>query len=367
MKKALVVLPTYNEAGSIEKVIELIFKQQPETKNWQIEILVVDSNSPDNTGNLVKALQRKYHNLYLISTPKEGLGKAYTKGFAYALNKLKPFVFVEMDSDLQHDPKLIIPMLSEIEKGADFVIGARYIKGGSIPQNWGIHRKLFSILGNLTVRLGFMNLKVHDWTNGYRAIKSWVIQKNLQKLDKYSGYVFQIATLDKALKDNAKIAEIPCNFVDRKKGVSKIKTIEFIFSIFDYLFRNSSFIKFVIVGFTGFLIDFCLSKIGIETIKAAVWLVTFVSAWIATTINYFLNNYWSFSDKKITGLAKGIVKYLQYVFVSIGNILIQAIGMEVTTKLFGINYWYIYKILIIAFLVIPYSYFMYNRFIWKKK
>ncbi|MGB9883345.1 MAG: polyprenol monophosphomannose synthase [Microgenomates group bacterium] len=259
MKKALIILPTYNEAGNIEKLIEQIFEQQKNLDKWQLEVLVNDSQSKDGTAKIVKKLQKKYQNkLYLLETKKEGLGKAYYQAFLYAKEYIKPFVVFEMDADLSHNPKDISKMLKEIEKGADLVIGARYVAGGSIPKNWGLHRKIFSFFGNLIIRLGFMNLKIHDWTSGYRAIKFWILNNSLDHIKDYSGYVFQIALLDFALKNKANIVEVPINFIDRKYGQSKIFFLQYIFSIFLYILKFSSFVKFVVVGMVGFVVDFGL-------------------------------------------------------------------------------------------------------------
>ena len=198
MKTAVIIVPTYNEAGNIKNLIDQLFVVSKTITKWDIHIMVIDSSSPDKTGELVKKMKEIYPKLYLVRTKKEGLGKAYIHGFTQAIEKLNPYVLFEMDADLSHNPKEIPQFLEKIEKGADFVVGSRYIKGGSIPSNWGLHRKIFSICGNLVVRLGFMRLDVTDWTNGFRAIKVWVVKASLNHLKNYSDYVFQIAFLDYA-------------------------------------------------------------------------------------------------------------------------------------------------------------------------
>src|SRR3989338_6728328 len=211
MRRAVLVAPTYNEAGNIEKFIPLIFQQTEKLTNWEIHLLVVDSNSPDKTGEIVKKLTSKYPRLHLLRVEKEGLGKAYVHGFQYAMDKFSPYLLFEIDADLSHDPKEIPNFIQQIEKGADFVIGSRYIKGGSSPKEWAIYRKIFSFFGNLIV---FMKLSILDWTSGYRAIKTWLIKDTLDHIKNYSGYVFQIALLNDSLKRWAKIKEIPIHFED---------------------------------------------------------------------------------------------------------------------------------------------------------
>jgi dolichol-phosphate mannosyltransferase len=379
MKKAIIVLPTYNESKNIQQLIKDIFSVARTISNWQIELLVVDSNSPDQTADIVKKLQSEYPLLHLLETPKEGLGKAYSRGFTEAIDNLQAYVIFEMDADLSHDPKKIPEFLQKIEKGADFVIGSRYIKGGSIPKDWGLHRKIFSVLGNLIVRFGFMKLRISDWTSGYRAIKVWIIKKNLGIISTYSGYVFQVALLDNAVKNGAKIQEVPINFVDRKEGVSKINSIQYIIQTLLYVFTHSDFIKFVIVGLIGFGVDFGFAYFFIHGIHLSKPISNAISAEFAIISNFLLNNFWSFKHKKIDG---GIIEYFKkllfFNIVSSGSIIIQGTGMDIALRLFGdttwnimnilhIESWIVYKVGIIAFIIIPYSYILYNKVIWKDK
>lgn len=379
MKKALVVLPTFNEAGTIKKLIGDILEQNKKLANWEIDVLVNDSSSTDDTAKIVKELQKKHSKeLYLLETKKEGLGKAYHQAFVYAIEHIQPFVIIQMDADFSHNPNDIPLFLDKIAKGADFVVGARYIKGGSIPKDWGIHRKLLSMLANLTIRFGFMKLNIHEWTNGYRAIKIWLIKDALDHIKNYSGYVFQIAMLDYAIKNGAKLAEIPNNFIDRKYGKSKIFVSQYILQILVYIFTHSSFVKFIIVGFIGFAVDFSFAYLFINKLQVTKTLANMYSAEIAICVNFLLNNFWSFKDKKIAGgFFAFLTKFITFNFVSSGSIIIQGVGLSLalrfigdrTIDIFGANIgsWIIYKVLIIAFIIIPYSYILYNKVIWKKK
>lgn len=368
MRRTTIILPTYNEEKSIQKVIEGIFEQQKKIPNWELSVLVVDSKSKDKTESLVKQLIKKNPRLYLLSVEKEGLGKAYVQGFESVIENLHPFVIFEMDADLSHDPIEIPNFLEQIEKGADFVIGSRYTKGGSIPKDWGLHRKIFSFGANLIVRFGFMKLSVKDWTSGYRAIKAWIVKESLPQIRPYSGYIFQIALLDNAMKKNAIIKEVPIQFAERKGGVSKINPGHYIITTLAYIVLYSSFIKFFIVGCIGFVVDFALSYLFIDVLFWPIWIATVISAEAAIVSNFSLNNIWSFADKKLENTAKAIIpNFLKFNLIALGSILIQAVGLELATFLFGKEYWYIYKIVIIFFIIIPYSYFLYTKFIWKKK
>ncbi len=368
MKKLTIVLPTYNESGNIEKLINDIFAEQKNIANWELTILVVDSKSPDKTGEIVKKLQKKYHQLYLLEIEKAGLGKAYSEGFQYAFDHLNPYLMMEMDADISHDPRDIPKFVHGIEKGADLVIGSRYIKGGSIPKDWGLHRKIFSIFANLFIRFGFMKLTITDWTSGYRAIKSWVIKNLINHVKKYSGYLFQIAVIDEVLKTGGHVTEVPIKFKERKFGKSKISFIQYISGIVIYILTNSSFIKFVIVGLIGFVIDFGISYLLIEKLRFTVWVATLISAETAIVANFVFNNFWSFAHKKIEHSFKSYSgSFIKFNVVSSGSLIIQSVGIQLLVNFLGRKLWYLYKVLIIAFIIIPYSYVLYNKFIWKEK
>lgn len=366
MKKAVIVLPTYNEGATIEQVIEGIMEVTAKLEHWEVHALVVESTSTDNTDEVVTRLQKKYKRLHILRTKKEGLGKAYIRGFKYAIEEMNAYLLFEMDSDLSHDVNKLPEFFEKIENGADFVIGSRYIKGGSIPADWGFHRKLFSVLGNTIIRFGFMNLKITDWTSGYRAIKAWVVADVIDKIETFTGYVFQVALLDNAIKKGVHVAEIPFNFKDRIDGHSKIDSVEYIMQTLMYVFFESSFIKFVIVGGTGFIIDSAILWFLALKLHYPAWHAKLISAEVAIISNFTLNNSWSFSHKKLHFSLSNYLRALgKFNLVSLGNILIQTIGITIMTEFFGKHNILIYNAMIILLIVVPYSYFVYNKFIWK--
>jgi dolichol-phosphate mannosyltransferase len=201
----------------------------------------------------------------------------------------------------------------------------------------------------------------------------------LSHIENYSGYVFQIAMLDYAIKNGAKLAEIPNNFIDRKYGKSKIFVSQYIFQILAYILSYSSFVKFVIVGFIGFAVDFSFAYLFINKLHITKAIANMYSAEMAIFVNFMLNNFWSFKDKKISGgFFAYLIKFITFNFVSSGSIIIQGVGLSLALKFIGdktihlfggvsIGSWVVYKVLIIAFIIIPYSYILYNKVIWKKK
>lgn len=196
---------------------------------------MVDDNSPDRTAEAVQELQKTYGNLYLASGKKEGLGAAYIRGMRQAMEKMKADVIVEMDADLSHKPEDLPRLLAEIDKGFDFVIGSRYVKGGRLPKDWSWLRRANSRWGNRLARYVAGIDGVKDCTAGYRAIRTSLLKKiNLESL-KVKGYSFQMKLLFEAFILGAMIKEIPIEFVERKIGHTKIgpgDIIEFVWMAF---------------------------------------------------------------------------------------------------------------------------------------
>lgn len=371
--KVIIIIPTYNEKGNIERLTNILEEEIfPKIKNHNMNILVADDTSPDGTADVVKDLTKRYKNLYLISGPKQGLGAAYTRAMQYAIDKLGAEVVFEMDADLSHDPKKIPEFLQKIDESYDVVVGARYIKGGSIPANWGFHRKAFSILGNLIVRVVLGRFWHHDFTTGYRAIRREVFEKIKPELTAFKGYTFQVSFLHKAMVYGYKIAEVPFHFVDRTLGKSKIAPSEYIFDLLKYIFvarfleiLRSPFPKYVVTGFIGYVINATtlelLFQAGLSPGVAGGIGSEFAIIW-----NFTVNNFWTFRKYRITELKRIPIKFLQFNAVSFGSVVIISTSEAIGTHIFGVGARHIILVLAIGFLVIPYSYSMYNFFIWKR-
>lgn len=373
--KAVIIIPTYNEKGNIERLINILEEEIfPKIKNHNMYILVADDSSPDGTSDVVRNLAKRYENISLTVGPKLGLGAAYIRAMDYAIRKMRADVMFEMDADLSHDPKKIPELLGEIDKGADLVIGARYIKGGSIPPNWGTHRKAFSIFGNLIVKVVLGRFWHHDWTTGYRAIRKEVFLKLKPELTAFRGYTFQVSFLHKAMQKGFKIAEVPFHFVDRTLGKSKIAPREYIFDLLAYIFiarffeiLRSPFPKYVITGFTGYIIN----AVSLEIFKSFglhAGVAGALGAELAIVWNFILNNFWSFKKYQITKAKKVPLKFVEFNLVSFGSVVIIGTVITIGVTFFGDTRFIRQLFLIIALgsLVIPYSYTMYNLFIWKR-
>ncbi|MDD2807253.1 MAG: polyprenol monophosphomannose synthase [Patescibacteria group bacterium] len=214
MPKIYIVIPTYNEKNNIVKLLDLIFRQSIEGLN----VLVVDDNSPDGTGDVVDGLRAGNLRLNILHRHhKDGLGRAYIDGFKLALTAGADLI-LEMDADLSHDPKYLPAILAAATK-FDLVIGSRYIKGGGVA-NWNMARRLISRFGNLYARV-ILGLSVRDLTGGYKCYHRQVLENiGLDDLSSV-GYNFQIETTYQALRAGFRVGEVPIVFVERAEGQSK--------------------------------------------------------------------------------------------------------------------------------------------------
>ncbi|MBK8553766.1 MAG: polyprenol monophosphomannose synthase [Ignavibacteria bacterium] len=216
MNKTLVIIPTYNEADNILRIIPEVLKNSSPDNDFHI--LVVDDNSPDGTAKLVEDLKNEKVHI-LKREKKSGLGTAYVAGFHYAIKNNYDFVF-EMDADFSHDPKYLKGFIEAIKEGYDLVIGSRYINGVSVL-NWPIRRLILSYMASVYTRM-VTGLKVMDTTAGFMCYKvSALKQINLDEV-KSNGYSFQIEMKFKFFKRGFKIKEIPILFIDRLEGESKM-------------------------------------------------------------------------------------------------------------------------------------------------
>jgi len=386
---AIVVIPTYNEAGTIGEMIDtLCDKIFPKIKDWSCKLLVVDDTSPDGTYKIVQKKQIQYQNLKLYLNPsKAGIGGAYVKGFKYAMNELKADVIIEFDADFQHPPKDIPILLKEINAGYDYVLGSRKIKGGTNPKGWGFKRLFFSEVGGFVARLvlffpGKYFFKITDPTTGLKAsrVKNFVDTIDIDHLYSKS-FGYKLEFLYKMTKLGAKIKEIPLQFGLRAKGESKIepKTAKDIFRTV-FLLRwhdpvTKKFIKFGCIGLFGFIIN----KVGLDIFSGflgnfiqMVGIRNFVANALAAEIsiisNFTLNNLWTFSNEKLVWGKTMIGKFITFNLSSvISGIIIPSIIIGAGTQIFGDQYRFLFLIIAVFFFTVPLNWFIYNLVIWKKK
>lgn len=216
MSKNIVIIPTFNEKENVESMIRKVFSLET-----AFDILVVDDNSPDGTGTIVKSLQKEFSHLYLLEREgKQGLGSAYIAGFKWCLNNQYDYIF-EMDCDFSHNPEDLSRLLEACKKGADLSVGSRYVNNLVNVVNWPMGRVLLSYFASMYVRW-ITRMKVMDTTAGFVCYNKKVLETiNLDKI-KFKGYAFQIEMKYTAIKNGFTIVEVPIIFTDRTKGESKM-------------------------------------------------------------------------------------------------------------------------------------------------
>jgi len=214
-EKALVIIPTYNEAVNLSNLVPQVLAQ-----DGRLEVLVVDDNSPDGTGQLAEALAVENPRMHVLHrTAKQGLGTAYLAGFKWGLERDYAYFF-EMDADFSHDPAHLKEFLKAVHD-ADLVLGSRYLAGRVTVVNWPMGRLLLSYFANVYARW-VTGLKIWDLTGGFKCYRRRVLEGIDLTQVRSNGYAFQIEMSVRAWRKGFKLAEIPIVFVDRTEGQSKM-------------------------------------------------------------------------------------------------------------------------------------------------
>jgi dolichol-phosphate mannosyltransferase len=332
--RVVLIIPTYNERENVGRLIDQL-QQIFCSLSHEMQILVVDDSSPDGTADVVRERQRRSANVHLLQGRKQGLGAAYIRGMRHALDELKADAVFEMDADLSHKPADVPRLLAALEQGADFVIGSRYVSGGTIPKEWALYRRLNSRFGNVVARYVAGIYRVRDCTAGFRAIRSTVLRGIDMQAFRVQGYAFQIALLHAAVAGGAKVLELPVDFVDRTAGESKLgikDIIEFLTSAAWIRFQSSKvFLKFCLVGASGVLVNLgiftALLQLGVNKFLASP-----VAIQCSIITNFFANNYWTFRQRNLAGPLRA--RGLRFNVVSILSLAISTLTFVVMSRVF---------------------------------
>ncbi len=369
---------TYNEKDNVGPMIETLEKIAKECPKYDFLTLIVDSHSPDGTGEIVKKMAAKRKNLFLLETPR-GLGISVIQGLKHAMEELKADIVIPNDVDFQWDPNLIPGMLKKMEEGYDVVVASRHIKGGK--DNFSAFRKLTHFVSNTLFNYYWAGIhEAKDLAGNFKAIrvKNVLDRVELDKLN-VRGFVIQSTMIYELSRTGAKFAEIPAVFQDRRAGTSKVGiNAQFIKDILETI-KNSTrirferspgllkFVKFGTVGFAGYLVNASTLFLFANLMKFPEWTSWGLSTELAIISNFTWNNIWTFQSDKITGTGNLARKFAQFNGTSLGALLIQTAAGTFGTKIFGADSRQILLPFIILFLVLPYNYTMYNLVIWKKK
>lgn len=335
-EKVVIIIPTYNEGLVIENTITQVFAAAELIEAFDIHILIFDSASQDNTQEVVNKLQATYPKLYLQKEPqKTGLGSAYLQAMHYALSALGADIVFEFDADLSHQPKYLKPILEQL-KTCDAVVGSRYVKGGSIPADWGFHRKLLSVLGNYMAR-AVLTPKYKDITSGFRATRRAILKKVLPAQFLSNQYAYKLELLWLLHKNKAKITEYPIDFIDREKGDSKlpknsiVDSLRVIFTL-RYL-ELKRFLKMCIVGSVGLGVQFLVFNLLRQHMSA--FNASQIAVGAAIINNYLLNSQFTFKNPlhhKRTFKFRRLVDFVAY---SVFMIYAQSSVLQLGIHFFG--------------------------------
>ena len=349
MEKVVIVIPTYNEREGIENTIRTTFIELSKISEYDCHILVVDADSPDGTATIISKLQKEYPKLHLLVKEKEGLGADYVAAFEYAKETLKPDLIGEFDGDLQHDPKDIKRLLTAISNGADVAVGSRFIKGGSIPKDWGLMRKFLSSVGNIYARIMTGMWSSHDITSGFRITRVQNVLNKIKLDELYSKrFAYKMDLYYRLYKTGAIIKEVPINFSERVKGSSKIQ----VFSLFltnDWfdsykvvtlilmerlgLIKYKRFVKVMIIGIVGALVQNVTYPLLRFFLHVPLTLALIISFSLAVSSNFYGNRHWSFKDRR--GNSHWISEFIKFYASCLGSLLIQYLVLKGSSLVFG--------------------------------
>jgi dolichol-phosphate mannosyltransferase len=378
-RKIVVVAPTYNEEENIAAFIEAVSK-------YPVTLLISDSHSSDKTKQIVQSLKslKFKETLFYLDVKKRGLGLGLSEGLNYAVDKLGADVLITMEADLSNDVSRLPEFIKKV-KNYDLVVGSRYARGGGV-ENWSWWRRLLSRTANLTLSLISLTFGISEFTNLYRAFDKKVWEGIKNKVSAHRGWLFVPAFIFEALGAQFKIVEIPYIFRDRFGGRSKMKTVSYTLDLLRYAIRyrlkkSASFLKFLVVGGLGFVINTAVLVVGVNfgMVPANAGAL---GAEFAIISNFILNNLWTFNDRTINSWKTIPFKFFQFNFLSFGSAVIQFLFLKAGELIFGldsykgpiidipyVNFfsWYLLFYIAGVGVGLVWNYFMYSRVIWRKK
>ena len=366
IEKVVIIIPTYNEASVIEETITAVFHATRMISNVDIHVLVFDSASTDGTADLVAQMQTHHAHLHLkTESAKSGLGNAYLQAMQYALTELSADIVFEFDADLSHQPEYIAPILEQLAM-CDVVVGSRYVKDGSIPSDWGWHRKLLSVLGNYVAR-ALLTPAYKDFTSGFRATRRHALQQVLPSQFLSNHYAYKMQLLWLLHQHQFKITEYPIAFIDRQKGFSKlpansiIDSLHVILTLRFYEFKR--YIKMCVVGLSGMTVQFLVYNV------CRLYCSPFHAAQIAVTLaimnNFILNSRFTFKHRQSASRVHQVKSLSVFLAYSVSIIYLQSYWLDLGVKYLGTgplreNLIVVTGMVLGSFL----NYFIYSRVVW---
>ncbi|PID31689.1 hypothetical protein CR970_04480 [Candidatus Saccharibacteria bacterium] len=366
--KALVIVPTYNEAKNIERLLtEVLTLKLP--KGWSIDALVMDDTSPDGTAKIVKKLEKDVFpgRIFLHTGKKEGLGRALQRAFDAALT-YNHDVIMTMDADFSHMPADIPQLLSAIDDGADVAVGSRYIEGGMIPGNWPLSLIIRTRIATAVARwVGGVSDELHELTTNFRAIRREALEKIKYNDVQANGYGIQIFLANAITSNGFRVTEVPITFRSRVHGSSKARTkdvLEF-FKIAYSLNADSpakQTMRFVAVGLSGTVVNLLMLWFLERTTGSTLPIISFVAIQASILWNFMWHTLFTF--RKTSENQSMIVRLIRYEGASIVSQALMLGTYTILNYLLGV-YFLLAQFLGIA-LAFTVNYYLSTKYIWTK-
>lgn len=371
LKTVTVVLPTYNEADNIVGLVRSILAVAAAT-TYDFKVLVVDDNSPDGTAEVVRGLQRANPNIELLMGKKEGLGRAYLRGFRHVIAHMETDAVVMMDADYSHDPNALPRMLKKVEEGVDYVIGSRYVADASIPGNWPVLRILNSRVANfVATRFAGIDSRVRDISGGFKAISMQALKQI--DIDKIStrGYGFQMHLLYEFQANGYEVAEVPTTFRERKLGSSKMSLADILgFLRCAYGLNPHSPVRtltrFLQVGIAGAFINLAVLFVLTRLLPTHTVWNSAAATELSIVFNFFLHSLFTFQNLRsgVWSFRTTLRRLFAYNVASAGTAVLTTAVFGALHLLFGVHYLSAQVVAIgAAFLL---NYWLSSAVIWKK-
>lgn len=349
-KKVVVLLPTYNEKQNISKFTQEVLSQEEKLPGYRIEVLIVDSHSPDGTLEIAQEMEKKNSRIHTLAVGP-GLGTAFVEGHRYSLKNLNPDIMAQLDADGQVGADVLVRMVKAIEEGYTLALGSRFVPGGKnlLPPS----RRFFSFASSWFVRVIMGPFNIKEVTNSARAFTPELFRKiNIERMPwRERTFIVQPAFLHEAILAGAKYKEVPLVFKNRAEGYSKMKVFNYTYDVIMYtvdarlamwginfpLFnlsrRLKTFIKFGIVGVMGTTVDFIFYNLFIDYFLIPPATSKGLSTEIAIINNFVLNHIWTFKHRKTN--TNTWQKLGLFNLVSLGGLLIGVLIVKLLHTLYG--------------------------------
>ena len=333
MSKAIsLIIPTYNERDNI---VPLVKEIHDALSNYEYEILFVDDDSSDGTAELVSTLSAKYPVKVIVRRNKRGLASAVVDG----LEQVAGEILGVMDADLQHPPEIIPGLLEKAESGVDIVIASRYVRGGAC-RGLGLARKIVSKGAIFVAHLLLpFTRQVRDPISGFFAFRRSVVRNIALKPIGYK-ILLELLVIGKV----GQVAEVPFSFNMREQGASKFNTrqqIDYLRHVFSLMQRSGElwrFIKFCLIGFCGVLVNIGLLSLLTEFVGLFYLVSAAISIEAAIIFNFTLNNFFTFSDRRLLTAKSFIIGLSKFNLISLAGLAVNISVLWLLTDTFGIYY-----------------------------